>query len=145
RGRRRAVQGWVTSDDGAVRLLGTSCASCGTPLFPRNRLACRNSACPAPEAGSEVGPSAFSGRRRVWAYGDSRYQPPPAYGSPAPFVPYAVAAVELEAERVVVLGQLAPGHTVDDLAVGMEVELPEGTLYEDDEAEYTVWMWRPVP
>ena len=60
-------------------------------------------------------------------------------------MPYAVAAVELEAERMVVLGQVAPGHTVDDLAVGMEVELTEGTLYEDDEAEYTVWMWRPVP
>lgn len=45
---------------------------------------------------------------------------------------------------MVVLGQVAPGHTVDDLTVGMEMELTEGTLYEDDEAEYTVWMWRPV-
>ena len=34
---------------------------------------------------------------------------------------------------MVVLGQVAPGHTVDDLEVGMEVELTEGVLYEDGE------------
>ena len=33
---------------------------------------------------------------------------------------------------------------VDDLEVGMEVELIVDTLYEDDEHVYTVWKWRPT-
>ncbi|TDD81395.1 benzoylsuccinyl-CoA thiolase [Actinomadura rubrisoli] len=137
------MEGWFTAGDGQVRLLGTRCTSCGTPYFPRNELACRNPRCTGPKDGSELQEHALSGRGRIWSYADSRYKPPPPYISPDPFRPYAVAAVELEAERMVVLGQVAPGHTVDDLAVGMEVELTEGVLYEDDEAEYTTWMWIP--
>jgi uncharacterized OB-fold protein len=139
-----AVEGWFTSENGDVRLLGTRCSSCGTPYFPRNELACRNPRCTGPKDGSELTEYALSGRGRIWSYADARYKPPAPYVSPDPFVPYTVAAVELDAEKMVVLGQVAPGHTVDDLEVGMEVELTEGVLYEDGEAEYTVWMWRPV-
>jgi uncharacterized OB-fold protein len=141
---RPAVEGWFTSDeDGGVRLAGTRCTGCGTPYFPRNELACRNPYCTSPKDGSELVDHRLSSRGRIWSYADARYKPPPPYVSPDPFVPYVVAAVELEAERMVVLGQVAPGFGVDDLAVGMPVELTVGTLYEDEEAEYVVWMWRP--
>ena len=63
--------------------------------------------------------------------------------SPDPFVPYAVAAVELEAEKMVVLGQVE-GASVDQLEAGMQMELTLGTLYEDADAEYLVWKWRPA-
>jgi hypothetical protein len=43
-----------------------------------------------------------------------------------------------------VLGQVAPGWAVDDLEVGMEVELVTGVLYEDEEREYLTWQWRPL-
>jgi uncharacterized protein len=33
---------------------------------------------------------------------------------------------------------------VDDLRVGMPVELAVETLFEDDDNEYVVWKWRPV-
>ncbi len=59
-------------------------------------------------------------------------------------MPVVVAAVELELEQMVVLGQVAPGWAVDDLEVGMEVELVTGVLYEDDEREYLTWQWRPL-
>jgi hypothetical protein len=36
------------------------------------------------------------------------------------------------------------GVTVEDLAVGTEVEIVLDTLYEDDENEYLVWKWRPT-
>jgi uncharacterized OB-fold protein len=39
---------------------------------------------------------------------------------------------------------VVPGWGVSDLAVGMEVELVLGTLYEDDENEYLTWQWQPV-
>ncbi len=35
--------------------------------------------------------------------------------------------------------------SVDDLSAGMEVELVLDTLYEDDDNEYVVWKWQPVP
>ena len=65
--------------------------------------------------------------------------------SPDPFVPYAIAAVELAEEKMVVLGQVASG--VGDRAtsqVGMRMELVAETLYEDDAKEYVVWKWAPA-
>ena len=61
-----------------------------------------------------------------------------------PFVPYTVLAVELEEEKMVVLGQLDTDADEDAITVGSEVELVLGTLYEDDENEYVVWRWKPV-
>jgi uncharacterized OB-fold protein len=61
-----------------------------------------------------------------------------------PHEPFALAAVELEAERMVVLGQVVDGIGVDDLRVGMPVELVVDVLYRDDEGEHVVWKWKPV-
>jgi uncharacterized OB-fold protein len=61
-----------------------------------------------------------------------------------PFVPYAMAAVELAEEKMVVLGQVVPGVEVAELEAGMEMELVLGTLFEDDENEYLVWKWKPA-
>ena len=58
--------------------------------------------------------------------------------------PFCIAAVELAEEKMVVMGQVVPEVTVDDLAVGTEVELVVDVLYEDDDHEYLVWKWRPV-
>ena len=60
-------------------------------------------------------------------------------------MPYTVAAVELDNEKMVVLGQLADGVDPTDIEVGMDMKLELATLYEDDENEYMVWKWRPVP
>ncbi|WP_018653138.1 Zn-ribbon domain-containing OB-fold protein [Actinomadura flavalba] len=142
--RRPAVDGWFTPAPD-VRLLGTRCTACGTPYFPRNDLACRNPACEGPRDGSELTEHTLSATGRVWSFADARYRPPPPSVSPEPFRPYIVAAVELDAERMVVLGRVAPDVSLDDLAVGQTVELTEGVLYEDDTTAYTVWMWRPLP
>ncbi|MGW4533997.1 Zn-ribbon domain-containing OB-fold protein [Nocardia sp. NPDC004340] len=141
---RPAVADWFTADDGVARLRGSRCKECGTPYFPKNTLACRNPRCAGPKDGSELEDYLFSTRGRIWSYADARYKPPAPYVSGDPFEPYVIAAVELEVEKMVILGQVVRGFTVDDLAVGMPVELAIGTLYEDDEAEHTVWKWRPV-
>jgi hypothetical protein len=86
----------------------------------------------------------LSTRGTVWSYTDAQYQPPPPYVAADPYVPFALAAVELEKEGIVVLGQLAHGIGVDQLSVGMEVELVTEVLYSDEEAEHLVWKWRPV-
>lgn len=134
--RRPVIGGWFTAEEDPPRLIGTRCGSCGTVYFPPQRLTCRNPACD----GTEPTETTLSRRGRIWSYADARYRPPPPYVSPPEFEPYALAAVELEAERIIVLGQMVPGVGVDDLDIGMEVELVVAPL--DD--EHTVWKWRPV-
>ncbi|WP_333776635.1 Zn-ribbon domain-containing OB-fold protein [Streptomyces sp. IBSBF 3136] len=135
------VAGWFTGEEDDFRLLGTRCASCGTVFFPREDTHCRNPHC----AGDSLEEMPLSRTGRIWSYTDSRYRPPSPYVSDPelPWEPYALIAVELEAERIVVLGQAAPGVTVTDLTVGMEVEVVPGVLHEDAETAWTTWHWRP--
>jgi uncharacterized OB-fold protein len=145
-----AVEGWFTTTpasapapDGAepVALIGTRCTDSGTYFFPPERVMSR-----APgHATSELVDVELSTRGRLWSYTDAQYQPPEPFVAPSdPYEPFCLAAVELETEKMVVLGQVVPGVSVDDLKVGMEMELVLGTLYSDDEHDYTIWKWRPV-
>ena len=138
--RKPAVDGWFTLDAAAPSLIGTRCKACGTYFFPKETFFCRNPAC----ASSELAEVPLSRRGRLWSYTNNCYAPPPPYVAGDPFVPYAVAAVELEAERMVVLGQVAAGVDTDALEVGMEMELELGTLFEDAKGEKLIWKWRPV-
>jgi len=135
-----AIEGWFTTDPDHPALLGSQCTSCQAIFFPRETSFCRNPDC----LGREFAEIELSRRGTIWSFTDNRYQPPPPYMSPDPFVPYMIAAVELEAEQMVVLGQIEPGVELADLHAGMEVELVLDTLYEDDDHEYLVWKWQPV-
>ncbi len=134
-----AIDGWFTLDD-APALLGARGRQSGSYFFPAAVAVSGNPH--APGEGRE--PVELSRRGRVWSWTTNHYPPPEPYVSPDPFVPYTVVAVELERERMVVLGALADGADPAALEVGTEVELELGTLYEDDEHEYVVWKWRPV-
>ena len=98
-------------------------------------MRCRNPAC-----GAEDLEDVSLGRRgKVWSYTINHYAPPP----PAVVKePYGVAAVELDEERMIVLG-LIDGDAAG-LRVGDEVELTVGPLYEDEANQYLVWKWRPL-
>jgi uncharacterized OB-fold protein len=135
-----AIEGWFTDDDDP-RLLGTRCKACGNLFFPREETFCRNPAC----AGTEFEEVKLGRRGRLWSFTNNCYAPPAPYVAPTdPFEPYAIAAVELEQEKIVVLGQVVPGFAVEDLEAGMEMELVTDTLFEDEENEYVVWKWRPT-
>jgi hypothetical protein len=136
-----AIEGWLRIDGPAPCLLGTRCRKCGTTFFPKENTFCRNPACD----GGEFDNVELSRRGRLWSFTDNRYKPPAPYVSPEPFAPYAIAAVELAAERIVVLGQVVAGVSTEQLKAGMEMELVTDTLYSDDANEYVVWKWRPVP
>jgi hypothetical protein len=137
-----AVDGWFTTgEDGAPpALLGSRCTGCGTFAFPAESGYCRNPDC----ASTSFDTVELSRRGRIWSYTDARYQPPPPYVAADPYVPFCLVAVELPAEKLVVMGQVVVGVTVDDLAVGDEVELVLDTLYSEDDRDYLVWKWRPV-
>jgi uncharacterized OB-fold protein len=135
-----AIEGWFTMD-GDPALLGTRCKECGNLFFPREEMFCRNPGC----AGTEFEEVQIGRRGRLWSFTNNCYAPPAPYVAPTdPFEPYAIAAVELEDEKMVVLGQVVPGVDIDSLEAGQEMELVRGTLFEDDENEYVVWKWQPV-
>ncbi|HLI54024.1 MAG TPA: OB-fold domain-containing protein [Acidimicrobiales bacterium] len=133
------MQGWVRTEPEPV-LVGLRCRVCGTYRFPPGCAWCPNPGC-----GSEdLEPAGLSRRGRIWSYTDARYQPPAPYvPASEPYEPFAIAAVALEKERMVVLGQVAAGFGVADLRVGQEAEVvveplpggPDGTL---------VWRWLPL-
>jgi uncharacterized OB-fold protein len=133
------IDGWFTTGPEPA-LLASRCATCDSVFFPRTEGFCRNPRCD----GDEFEETALSRRGTVWSYTDAQYQPPPPY-IPAtdPYVPFALAAVELP-ERIVVLGQLAEGYGVGDVHVGSEVELVVERLHTDETGERTIWRWKPV-
>jgi uncharacterized OB-fold protein len=134
-----AVEGWFTLEDPPA-LLGSRCDTCGTFAFPKETSFCRNPEC----AGTSFAEVPLSRRGKVWSFTDARYQPPPPYVAADPYEPFAIAAVELADEKMVVMGQVVSGVGVDDLRIGADVELVVDTLYEDDENEYLVWKWAPI-
>jgi uncharacterized OB-fold protein len=136
-----AIDGWFTTGE-APALVGNRCTTCGTVFFPKAAFACRNPDCD----GQEFADIELSRRGRIWSFTDAQYQPPPPYVSRGePYQPFAIAAVELDAEKLVVLGQVADGFGADDLQVGGEVELVVEPLFTDADGEKLVWRWRPVP
>jgi|SRR5579863_1161687 len=133
-----ALPGWYTLEEPAA-LLGSRCLTCGSYFFPRLSTFCRNPHC----EGSQFEELRLSRSGRIWSFTNACYPPPPPYLAPEPFVPFAIAAVELERERLIVLGQVVSGVDVAQLAVGMAVELVLETLFRDADGDRVVWKWRP--
>ena len=131
--------GWFTTD-AEPHLIGARCPECGTFVFPPREGTCPNPACTS----ETLDPIPLSRRGRIWSYTENHYPPPPPYVAADPFEPYALAAVELEAEGIVVLGQVKQGVPVSSLRVGLEMQLTIETLYADGEHEYLVYAWEPV-
>ena len=135
-----AIEGWFTLDDDAPQLVGAKCSVCGTVVFPP-----RDGACPNPDCDSDsLAATPLSRRGRIWSYTENHYAPPPPYVAADPFEPYALAAVELVDEGIVVLGQVAKGVQAAELRVGMDMQLELDALYRDDDHEYVVYVWAPA-
>ncbi len=134
------VEGWFRMDPDDPRLLGTRCSACGSYFFPKETAYCRNPEC----ASTDLEEVALSSRGRLWSFTNNCYAPPAPYVASDPFEPYAIAAVELEEEKMVVLGQVVSGVDVGQLEAGMEMEIVLDKLYENDDNEFVVWKWRPV-
>ncbi|MEV4474301.1 Zn-ribbon domain-containing OB-fold protein [Nonomuraea salmonea] len=127
-----AIDGWFAVEPGGVRLLGTRCAGCGTVCFPPRRDSCPNPRCEVTDMEETLLPR----RGRVWSYTNACYPPPAPYVAAQPYEPVTLAAVELDEVGIVVLGQVK-GLTVEQLAVGMELELTSGELADGP----LMWMW----
>lgn len=135
-----AVEGWFATDDsGATHLIGATCPQCATYVFPP-----RANNCPNPACDSDVLEQVpLSRRGKVWSYTENRYAPPAPYPATDPFEPFAIAAVELADEGLIVLGKVVEGTLAADLKVGMEMELTTMVLFTDAEGvERITHAWR---
>ncbi len=134
------LDGWFTMNQDKPHLLGTRCKGCGTYYFPKQSMYCKNPACDSEEFETVE----LSRTGKVWSFTNACYQPPEPFVAPDPFVPFTIAAVELEKEKMIVLGQVIAGVNVSDLKAGMEMELVLDTLFEDATSEKLTWKWQPV-
>jgi uncharacterized OB-fold protein len=121
-------------------LIGTQCQDCGTYFFPKQNDYCRNPQCESTDF-REV---ELSRTGKIWSYTNACYKPPAPFVAQEPFVPYAIAGVQLETEQMVILGQVIEGLTVDDLKVGMPMELVLEPLHETDNDIKVTWKWQPL-
>jgi uncharacterized protein len=138
-----AIDGWFATDstDGVdgPHLIGGKCPTCGTYVFPPRENNCPNPAC----ASDTLEPVALSRRGKLWSYTENRYPPPAPYPAADPFEPFAIAAVELADEGIIVLGKVVEGTLAADLKVGIEMELATMTLFTDaDGVERIVHAWK---
>ena len=133
-----AVEGWFTTGPNP-RLIGSRCLLCHVTAFPP-RPSCPNPICvDGRQEAVELPPTG-----EVWSYTDAQYQPPPPYESPSdPYEPFVLAAVAVDEVQIVVLGQMVGGLGVDDMYIGMPVELVVELLRQTPQVTETMWRWKP--
>ena len=134
-----ALEGWHTMEP-RPHLIGTQCKACETYFVPKQSEYCRNPVCDSTDF-REV---ELSREGHIWSYTNACYKPPEPFVAAEPFEPYAIAAVQLEKEEMVVLGQVVEGVGVEDLKVGMPMELVLEPLHETDEDVKVTWKWQPA-
>jgi uncharacterized protein len=128
------LDGWFTLD-AEPHLLGNRCTACGTYYFPKLKTGfCRNPDC----SGESFEDTPLSRTGRLWSFTNAVYQPPEPYVAAEAFQPFGIAAVELEREKMTVLGQLATGTELSTLKAGMAMELVLEPL---DDGKLT-WKWK---
>ena len=129
------LPGWYTLDRKAPHLLGTRCKSCGTYYFPKLKTFCRNPACES-DAFEEV---QLSRTGKLWSCTNAAYAPPEPFVAKEPFAPFAIAAVELKNEKMIVLGAVVDGVSVSALRAGMTMELALEPLADGK----LIYKWQP--
>lgn len=133
--RRPVVAGLFSEDAEGARLLGSRCASCATPYFPRSDR-CHHPDC----SDSQMEDAAFGPLGTVWSYSVQNYPPPPPALYEEPYQPYALAVVDLE-DGLRVVGRLEGDPA--DVRVGAPVEIVLAPVRrEDDGGELVTWMFR---
>ena len=120
------------------RLLGSRCATCATPYFPRPTV-CRNPQC----RDSKLADAALGPRGTVWSYSVQYYPPPPPAKYDEPYVPYALAMVDMD-DGLRVLARIST-RDPESVRPGMAVELVIERLYVNGEGnDVMTWKFRPV-
>jgi uncharacterized OB-fold protein len=133
-----SAEGLFAATADGPRLLGSRCATCQTPYFPRS-AGCHNPNCDQSKMEDvEFGPSGT-----IWSVSIQNYPPPPPVVCEDPFQPFAVGMVDLP-EGLRVLGRIA-AEDPDSVGVGDSVELILAPLGRDESGSQVIsWQFKPV-
>ena len=132
------AEGLFTEGADGPRLLGSKCASCGTPYFPRSAV-CHNPECRE----SKMEEASFGPRGILWSCAIQNYPPPAPARYEEPYTPYALGMVDMP-EGLRVLGRISTDDP-EGVEVGAEVELVLERLYLDEEGnEVITWKFKPI-
>jgi uncharacterized OB-fold protein len=120
------------------RLLGSRCAGCGTPYFPRSAV-CHHPECRE----SKIEEASFGPRGTLWSCAIQNYPPPAPARYEEPYVPYAVGMVDMP-EGLRVLARISADDP-EAVQPGAEVELVLERLYLDENGDEVItWKFRPI-
>ncbi len=133
-----AASGLFAETTAGPRLLGSRCATCETPYFPRSE-ACHN-----PDCGrSDMRDAEFGPQGTLISIALQNYPPPAPTIAPEPYSPYGVGLVDLP-EGLRVIGRLVSDDPAQ-VTVGGPVELVIASLGHDAEGRDVVsWQWKPL-
>jgi uncharacterized OB-fold protein len=132
------IEGLFSGGPEGPRLVGSRCATCDTPYFPKSPV-CHNPNCTA----SKMEDASFGPRGTLWSCSIQNYPPPPPARYDEPYEPYALGVIDL-AEGLRVMSRIATDDP-ESVKVGAEVELVlEPMCHEEDGTELITWMFRPL-
>ncbi len=134
----QAVEGLFSQTSEGPRLLGSRCANCRTPYFPRSET-CHNPECDR----SDMQDDSFGPEGRLISIALQNYPPPPPTIASDPYVTYGVGLVDLP-EGLRVIGRLL-AEDPEQVPVGGNVALVIAPLGHDSEGrEVLSWQWKPI-
>ena len=127
---------WSTGD---VRLMSAKCNSCNTYFFPKEHYQHR------PGCSREgVEDVLLPNKGKLASYVIMHYTPPPPFKFEKNPVPYGIALVEFEDERIQVAG-IITDTDLKSLELGMKMETVTLRMFTNDEKQDVVtWAFRVV-
>ena len=135
---KHVIDGLFADTVNGPRLLGSRCATCSAPYFPKS-LVCHN-----PECGeSRIEDAQFGPTGKLWGFTFQVFPPPPPAKYDEPFKPYPMGFIDLD-DGLRVLGQVAI-EDMTKVAVDMPVQMVIETLFTDEDGNDVVtWKFRPA-
>lgn len=124
---------WTT--EGKPQLIGSQCTNCGEVFFPKRE----NGLCSHCQS-NYLKEIKLSARAKIYSYTVVMQRPPVYYQAE---VPYAIGFVELP--QGIRVETLFTGCKLEDLRVGMEVEMLIDKLHEEEDGtEVYCYKFKPV-
>ena len=132
------AEGLFAETEDGPRLLGSRCRSCDTPYFPKSAV------CHSPNCNeSKMEDAQFGPKGTLWSYSVQYYPPPPPAKYDEPYVPYALAMIDMP-EGLRVLARVSTDDP-EQVQVGADVELVLEKLYTNPEGDDVItWKFRQV-
>ncbi len=130
-----SAEGLFADTPAGPRLLGSRCASCSTPYFPRT-TGCHHPDCDH----AQIQDAEFGPRGTLWTVTIQSYAPPAPVICPEPYVPYAVGVIDLD-DGLRVVGRIRTDDPAS-VEVGAKVELVLDSLGKDENgADVISWQF----